>query len=632
MLSLSLPPSLPLSLSLSPSLSLIHTLESLPYICSLIPMYTYTQACGSTPGLEGVADYAPYVRYYFSHTMLSATARSCGHPAGTVKLTPAAINTCEGAVHWIQSFGFECPPVLGTEEEYSPDSCGAQTGCDEFIAAMDDARAAQTRAGLTECAGPSVSESSPFRGYAAYAQFDQHGYLSMIATACGLPAETVKVSPSSSPGGTTRDKRTFDARPLAPSVIKRQTGDLARIKPLSAALSVARAAGASAERTQHAGIKLLARLRSAAALASEARERTFKYQIVSKRMNQRTAAPSTQSVPSSSTRAMKQRKHAAALEQGGGGALASLFRAYKERKVTRTASRNATPKTVSKARQVLSAASRARVAAAGMSSPLSRKSSHMPRSWLRRTARGWARQRGARPRGTKAAAAMARPHSGRSLWQRLQGKMSSEWKTMARWAGSASKQRWKWAGAASNKNKASDKANQKLNTLSMRRTKPKSRKARRAQSRLRHLLRKSSRGKGPGAPTKSTKQTPAKTSTKQTPTKPSTKQTPTKPSTKQTPTKPSTKQAPTKPSSNKASGAKKESQKQKQTQTWPPSVEQNARKQSASKVLGKAPWPRTQATRAGPPGMRQSNTPGQQGAPSAPTPGKRPRRTGQAKI
>ena len=601
MLSLSLPPSLPLSLSLSPSLSLIHTLESLPCICSLIPMYTYTQACGSTPGLEGVADYAPYVRYYFSHTMLSATARSCGHPAGTVKLTPAAINTCEGAVHWIQSFGFECPPVLGTEEEYSPNSCGAQTGCDEFIAAMDDARAAQMHAGLTECAGPSFIES-PFRGYAAYAQFDLHGHLSMIATACALPAETVKVSPSSSPGGTTRDKRTFDARPLAPSVIKQQTGDLA---------------------TQHAGIKLLARLRSAAALASEARERTFKYQIVSKRMNQRTAAPSTQSVPSSSTRAMKQRKHAAALEQGGGGALASLFRAYKERKVTRTASRNATPKTVSKARQVLSAASRARVAAAGMSSPLSRKSSHMPRSWLRRTARGWARQRGARPRGTKAAAAMARPHSGRSLWQRLQGKMSSEWKTMARWAGAASKQRWKWAGAASNKNKASDKANQKLNTLSMRRTKPKSRKARRAQSRLRHLLRKSSRGKGPGAPTKSTKQTPAKTSTKQTPTKPSTKQ---------TPTKPSTKQAPTKPSSNKASGAKKESQKQKQTQTWPPSVEQNARKQSASKVLGKAPWPRTQATRAGPPGMRQSNTPGQQGAPSAPTPGKRPRRTGQAKI
>jgi hypothetical protein len=54
------------------------------------------QACGNLPendGKKSLAVYATYVEYAY----LYGLANQCGLPASTVKLTPPALDTCDGA-------------------------------------------------------------------------------------------------------------------------------------------------------------------------------------------------------------------------------------------------------------------------------------------------------------------------------------------------------------------------------------------------------------------------------------------------------------------------------------------------------------------------------------------------------
>merc|ERR1719163_644078 len=129
---------------------------------------------------------------YVSYATISRIASGCGFPAGTVKASPPALDTCEGAVAKFSGLnGAVCPQEEGEndEENHTPASCGNSTACKDLISSLDDCAMAQMKTGLEKCA------NDPNMAWAAqYAPSVSYAMISRIAGGCGFPASTVKAS------------------------------------------------------------------------------------------------------------------------------------------------------------------------------------------------------------------------------------------------------------------------------------------------------------------------------------------------------------------------------------------------------------------------------------------------------
>ena len=106
--------------------------------------FVLPQACAQHPTYAGYAFYSGI----FSYSSLSETAHTCGHPASTVKATPPALNTCEGArVKFTDLTERKCAPDIHGTGEQTPDSCG-NAECAELISSIDDDALANMKTGL----------------------------------------------------------------------------------------------------------------------------------------------------------------------------------------------------------------------------------------------------------------------------------------------------------------------------------------------------------------------------------------------------------------------------------------------------------------------------------------------------
>jgi len=76
----------------------------------------------------------------------------CGLPADTVKLTPPALDTCEGAKARWGLLGGQCPE--SADGEHTPATCGPGTECPALISTFDDATVSQLRAGYAVAGYP----------------------------------------------------------------------------------------------------------------------------------------------------------------------------------------------------------------------------------------------------------------------------------------------------------------------------------------------------------------------------------------------------------------------------------------------------------------------------------------------
>ena len=104
------------------------------------------QKCAQVPGMEGVA----YVANYASYFQLLGIAIGCGHPASTVKVTPPALDSCEGAYgKYTELYGATCPfeKVVDGDEQHTPASCG-NAECAKLISSIDDNALACWKKGL----------------------------------------------------------------------------------------------------------------------------------------------------------------------------------------------------------------------------------------------------------------------------------------------------------------------------------------------------------------------------------------------------------------------------------------------------------------------------------------------------
>ena len=90
--------------------------------------------------------YSDYIGYSF----LSSIASACGHPASTVKVTPPALDTCDGAFgKFGDIYGGACPREQGGdgEEKHTPASCG-NAECADLISSINDNALAKMKTGL----------------------------------------------------------------------------------------------------------------------------------------------------------------------------------------------------------------------------------------------------------------------------------------------------------------------------------------------------------------------------------------------------------------------------------------------------------------------------------------------------
>ena len=68
-------------------------------------LFVLPQACAQDQTYAGYAQYSTFVGY----SWLAGIASTCGHPASTVKVTPPALDTCEGAVFKFESLTSKTP-------------------------------------------------------------------------------------------------------------------------------------------------------------------------------------------------------------------------------------------------------------------------------------------------------------------------------------------------------------------------------------------------------------------------------------------------------------------------------------------------------------------------------------------
>ena len=136
-------------------------------------------ACGNLPEGNGLKSMAQ-IATYFNYQWLYSLAFQCGHDASIVKVSPPALNTCDGAnVRYLQLQN-TCPSS-GTGPR-TPATCDS-AACKEAITSIDDNTLSSMKAGLTACGG-NLHDS-----------YLNYQYLYSLAGQCGHDASTVKVTP-----------------------------------------------------------------------------------------------------------------------------------------------------------------------------------------------------------------------------------------------------------------------------------------------------------------------------------------------------------------------------------------------------------------------------------------------------
>jgi hypothetical protein len=73
-------------------------------------------------------------------------------------------------------------------------TCG-NTACKTAISSIDDSTLSLIKTGLTACGNLPDSDTTGLKSAAVYATYVNYQYLSSIATQCGHPARTVKLTP-----------------------------------------------------------------------------------------------------------------------------------------------------------------------------------------------------------------------------------------------------------------------------------------------------------------------------------------------------------------------------------------------------------------------------------------------------
>ena len=111
-------------------------------------------------------------------------------PAAAPTKSDPALDTCEGAMLKLSGlFGAVCQQDEDDDNKHTPASCGSSTACRELISSLDDAAMVKIKTGLEKCANdPNMA------GAAQYAEYVSYATISGIASGCGFPASTVKVS------------------------------------------------------------------------------------------------------------------------------------------------------------------------------------------------------------------------------------------------------------------------------------------------------------------------------------------------------------------------------------------------------------------------------------------------------
>jgi hypothetical protein len=152
---------------------------------TLSTMKTGFTACGNLPdsdGMKYIAVYATYVDYQY----INSLATQCNLPANTVKLTPPALNTCDGAYGRVTALWNACPGP------YSPATCG-NDACKTSIISINEETASSMKTGFMACGN--LPDSDGRKSLILYADSVTYENLYYTASQCGFPEGTVKLNP-----------------------------------------------------------------------------------------------------------------------------------------------------------------------------------------------------------------------------------------------------------------------------------------------------------------------------------------------------------------------------------------------------------------------------------------------------
>jgi hypothetical protein len=151
-------------------------------------MRTGFTACGALPAGNPMKKYGMYADMSLA-PMLNARVMECGLPAGTVRLTPPALYTCDGAFQRLGAFIQACSCGTGSG---TGSGSGSGTACVASLNSIDDMTLSLMKAGFTACGA--LPAGHPMKAYGIYEDYIDMMLMSSPA-ACGLPASTVKLTP-----------------------------------------------------------------------------------------------------------------------------------------------------------------------------------------------------------------------------------------------------------------------------------------------------------------------------------------------------------------------------------------------------------------------------------------------------
>jgi len=149
-------------------------------------MRTGFTACGQLPEDDPHRSYGEYAEGWNIYMMVHKLINDCGLPASTMKLTPPALDTCDGAVIKFLEGQQACPG-----DPPSPSTCGNNV-CAAAISSLDDAALSKMKTGFTACG--LLPEGDGRKNMTSLATYLGYYVMYSLSADCGLPASTVKLT------------------------------------------------------------------------------------------------------------------------------------------------------------------------------------------------------------------------------------------------------------------------------------------------------------------------------------------------------------------------------------------------------------------------------------------------------
>ncbi len=125
----------------------------------------------------------------FNYQYLYSLATQCGHPLASVKVTPPALNTCDGAYTRFTALLFNACPAKSWPN--SSATCG-NTACATAISSIGDSTLSLMKTGFTACG--KLPDSDGMKSVAVYATYVNYQFLNSLAIQCGHPTSIVTLT------------------------------------------------------------------------------------------------------------------------------------------------------------------------------------------------------------------------------------------------------------------------------------------------------------------------------------------------------------------------------------------------------------------------------------------------------